>query len=149
MDALKKLGCWLTSGSPSEPMSADLSVHAKPLLASLMSTAWFVEARDPYTGGHFWRVSRYAHMLAMEAGNSMAESAKISLGGFLHDIGKIGVPDAILRKPGRLTDEEFDVIRTHPDMGRRMLAGHPLSRLVQTLFTCTMSDQMGRGIRRV
>ena len=131
MDTLDKISRWLTSGATPESKSPDLAIHAKPLLASLMTMAWFVEARDPYTGGHLWRVSRYAHMLALEAGLSASEAAKVSLGGFLHDIGKIGVSDAILRKPGRLTDEEFDVIRTHPDMGRRMLAGHPLSRLVQ------------------
>jgi hypothetical protein len=49
----------------------------------------------------------------------------------LHDIGKIGVPDAILRKPGQLSEAEYAVMRTHPDMGQRMLAGHPLVGLVQ------------------
>lgn len=130
MDTLEKIGRWLMPGASQASRSSDVSIHAKPLLASLMTMAWFVEARDPYTGGHLWRVSRYAHLLALEAGLSVTEAAKVSLGGFLHDIGKIGVPDAILRKAGRLTDDEFAVIRTHPDMGRRMLAGHPLSRLV-------------------
>lgn len=131
MNTVERIERWLTGGASSDSKPADRSILARPLLASLMTMAWFVEARDPYTGGHLWRVSRYAHMLALKAGLSAAEAAKISLGGFLHDIGKIGVPDAILRKPGRLTDEEYDVMRTHPDMGRRMLAGHPLSRLVR------------------
>ncbi len=100
------------------------------LLASLLAMAWFVEARDPYTGGHLWRVSRYAQLMAQELGLAPADVARIGLGGFLHDLGKIGVPDAVLRKPDRLTDEEYAVIKTHPAMGARMLAGHPLAELV-------------------
>lgn len=104
--------------------------HFSELLASLMGIAWFVEARDPYTGGHLWRVSNYARLLATAAGFNEADAIHISLGGFLHDLGKIGVPDAILRKPDRLTDEEYAVIKTHPDVGMRMLASHPLAALV-------------------
>lgn len=100
------------------------------LLASLLTMAWFVEARDPYTGGHLWRVSLYAQLLAERAGFGQAEVARIGLGGFLHDLGKVGVPDAILRKPAQLDDDEYAVIKTHPDIGLRMLAGHPLARLV-------------------
>lgn len=105
--------------------------EAEALLSSLLTMAWFVEARDPYTGGHLWRVSRYAQMVASHEGLDAAQAAKVGLGGFLHDLGKIGVPDAVLRKTGRLTDEEYEVIKTHPNMGARMLAGHPLARLVQ------------------
>ncbi len=104
MSTLEKIGRWLKPGAHTEPKAQDFTAHAKPLLASLMTMAWFVEARDPYTGGHLWRVSRYAHMLAQEAGLGEADAAQISLGGFLHDIGKIGVPDAILRKPESLAD---------------------------------------------
>ncbi|MDT8383255.1 MAG: HD-GYP domain-containing protein [Gammaproteobacteria bacterium] len=100
------------------------------LLASLLTMAWFVEARDPYTGGHLWRVSRYARLLAEAAGVPEAEAARIGLGGFLHDLGKVGVPDAILRKPGALSGEEYAIIQTHPAVGMRMLAAHPLAKLV-------------------
>lgn len=101
------------------------------LLATLMTTAWFVEARDPYTGGHLWRVSRYVRLLADAAGLDPLTSAQASLGGFLHDLGKVAVPDAILRKPSRLSDDEYAVIRTHPEVGARMLAAHPLAGLVR------------------
>lgn len=104
--------------------------HARDLLASLLTMAWFVEARDPYTGGHLWRVSKYARLLADAHGLSEAEAARAGLGGFLHDLGKIAIPDAILRKPGPLTPSEFDTMRTHPQVGIRMLAGHPFSALV-------------------
>lgn len=53
-----------------------------PLLQSLLSMAWFVEARDPYTGGHLWRLSRYSYLLASSLGLSKADCARISLGGF-------------------------------------------------------------------
>ncbi|PKM45726.1 MAG: phosphohydrolase [Gammaproteobacteria bacterium HGW-Gammaproteobacteria-1] len=102
---------------------------AEHLLQSLFVMAWMVEARDPYTGGHLWRVSQYSRLLAQDAGLPDADVARITLGGFLHDLGKISVPDAILNKPDRLTDDEYDVIKTHPEVGARLLAGHPLATL--------------------
>lgn len=122
--------------------------HAGQLLASLLTMAWFVEARDPYTGGHLWRVSRYARLLADAAGCSPADAARISLGGFLHDLGKVGVPDAILRKPDSLTDDEYAVIKTHPDIGLRMLATHPLARLVSDAVALHHERPDGRGYPR-
>lgn len=128
MNVLKRLSHWLNSDDCGDP--ADMAVHSGNLLASLLSMAWFVEARDPYTGGHLWRVSRYARLLAESAGFDNADAARISLGGFLHDLGKVGVPDAILRKPGSLSGDEYAVIKTHPDLGFRMLSGHPLAGLI-------------------
>lgn len=116
--------------SPDSRSSVSVA-HAKQMLASLLTMAWFVEARDPYTGGHLWRVSRYAYLLARQAGFDAAYAAKVGLGAFLHDVGKVGVPDDILRKPSRLTEAEFSVIKTHPALGRRMISGHPLSGLIQ------------------
>lgn len=100
------------------------------LLASLLTMAWVVEARDPYTGGHLWRVSRYAALLCEATGLPKDQTARIAMGGFLHDLGKVGVPDAILRKRGKLDDQEYAVIQTHPAVGARLLAGHPLAHLV-------------------
>ncbi len=112
-------------------LKAALHEHRQALLASLLVSAWMVEARDPYTGGHLWRVAQFSTALAQLAGVDAAEAARIGIAGFLHDIGKIGIPDAILRKPGKLTDDEFDVIKSHPRVGAAMLAGHPLSPLVE------------------
>ncbi|WP_155803411.1 HD domain-containing phosphohydrolase [Bordetella sp. FB-8] len=122
---------WRAAHSAAAPraLSTDTAGQGQ-LLASLLAMAWFVEARDPYTGGHLWRVSRYAQMMAEALDLAPAHVARIGLGGFLHDLGKIGVPDAVLRKPDRLTEEEYAVIKTHPSMGARMLAGHPLAELV-------------------
>lgn len=101
------------------------------LMVSLLVMAWLVEARDPYTGGHLWRVSRFSRLLATGAGLDEPRIARAALGGFLHDLGKIGIPDAILRKPGRLTEHEYAIIRTHPEIGARALALHPLAPLVR------------------
>ncbi|MHB1669142.1 MAG: HD-GYP domain-containing protein [Thiomonas sp.] len=97
---------WL--GPRTRPRSDETADH---LLVSLLNMASFVEARDPYTGGHLWRVSRYARLLAAAAGLDAVEVARVSLGGFLHDLGKIGVPDAILCKSAPLTDAEWAVMR--------------------------------------
>ncbi|MCK7458016.1 HD-GYP domain-containing protein [Idiomarina aminovorans] len=100
------------------------------LLTSLAVMAWFVEAKDPYTGGHLWRVSQYAKLMAKHERFSAADTARIGLGGFLHDLGKVSIADHILGKPERLSEEEFDIMKTHPSNGARLLAAHPLSDLV-------------------
>lgn len=116
-----------------------------PLLQSLLAMAWFVEARDPYTGGHLWRVSRYAYLLATGMGLTKADCARISLGGFLHDLGKIGIPDAILGKTGALTDQEYAQIKTHSDIGLRLLGGHPLAPLVESAVGSHHERPDGKG----
>ncbi|BCB27385.1 hypothetical protein SKTS_22710 [Sulfurimicrobium lacus] len=105
--------------------------HMEDLLKSLYVMASLVEARDPYTGGHLWRVSQFSRLLAEAAGLPETDIERIALGGFLHDLGKVGVPDAILNKPDRLTDEEYAVIKTHPEVGNRVLSGHPLAALAR------------------
>ncbi len=99
------------------------------LLNSLLGLAMIVEARDPYTGGHLWRVGQFSKLLALQAGLSRRDVALCEIGGFLHDLGKIGVPDAILNKPDRLTDAEYGIIKTHPSVGGKLLATHPLAKL--------------------
>ena len=101
------------------------------LLKTLYTMAFLVEARDAYTGGHLWRVSQFATRLAVASGLSRKEVAAIGLGGFLHDLGKVGVPDAILGKTDKLSDAEYGIIKTHPDVGIRVLYGHPLIDFVQ------------------
>lgn len=119
--------------------------HREELLASLLVMAWMVEARDPYTGGHLWRVSQFSRLLAASAGLPEAEVAGVTVGGFLHDLGKVNVPDAILRKAGPLTAEEYEVIKTHPDVGWRLLAGHPLAALAEAAVRAHHETPDGRG----
>jgi putative nucleotidyltransferase with HDIG domain len=84
---------------------------------TLESLATALEARDEYTRGHSQRVCEVSLMLGERMGFSPEALEELRIGTVLHDIGKIGVPDAILNKRGRLTDEEFDVMKTHPVIG--------------------------------
>ena len=115
------------------------------LIENLYRMAWIVEARDPYTGGHLWRVSQYARLLAEDMGLPVYEVARITLGGFLHDLGKVGVPDAILNKAGALTDAEFATIKSHPAMGARLLRGHPLAGLAMDAISQHHEMPDGKG----
>ena len=85
-----------------------------------------LDAKDPYTRGHSGRVSQYAERIAARMGFSGQALEDIRLGAALHDIGKIGTPESILRKPGPLTPEEFSHITEHTVLGERILA--PLAR---------------------
>ncbi|MCR5401096.1 MAG: HD domain-containing protein [Treponema sp.] len=88
---------------------------------TIFSIANAVEARDKSTGKHSLRVSEYAVLLARELGFSDEELNQIRQTGLLHDIGKIGVPDAVLNKPDRLTDEEYAIMKTHTTIGGEIL----------------------------
>ena len=82
-----------------------------------------IDAKDPYTRGHSDRVARVAVRLAQELGCDQKAIDTIYLAGLLHDIGKIGVDDSVLRKPSKLTDEEYEHIKTHVRIGHRILHG--------------------------
>lgn len=90
--------------------------------AVIHSLALTIEARDPYTEGHCQRLAIYAVAVGRRAGLPDEDLATLHRGAYLHDIGKIGVPDAILLKPGRLTDEETRIMRRHPVIGDRLCA---------------------------
>jgi hypothetical protein len=81
-----------------------------------------IDAKDPYTCGHSDRVARIAVRLAQELGFNTDELANIYMAGLLHDVGKIGIDDQVLRKHGKLTTEEFEHIKEHPDLGYKILA---------------------------
>jgi putative two-component system response regulator len=81
-----------------------------------------VEAKDAYTEGHLRRLSSYSEQLAMAVNLPPQQVKAIRFGGLLHDIGKIGIDDAILRKNGKLTDEEYEQIKQHPEYGARIVA---------------------------
>ena len=95
-------------------------------LGTLHAMAAAVDARDPYTAGHSQRVTQYALAIARQldyAPENEEAWKRLEQGGLLHDIGKIGVPDDILRKPAPLTKEEFDVMKHHPVEGYEILKG--------------------------
>jgi len=80
-----------------------------------------IDAKDSYTFGHSERVALLSEMLARAAGIDEAIVERVYIAGLVHDVGKIGVPESVLCKPGRLTDEEFDLIKMHPGIGANML----------------------------
>ena len=80
-----------------------------------------IEAKDKYTQGHSYRVSKYAVILAEKLGLSREKIDEVRIAGILHDIGKIGIPDAILSKPSSLTEEEFEQIKRHPTISNKIL----------------------------
>lgn len=80
-----------------------------------------IDAKDSYTNGHSSRVAAYSTEIAKRAGYSEKAQSEIYMMGLLHDVGKIGVPDAVINKPGKLTNEEFEQIKNHPVMGARIL----------------------------
>lgn len=122
--------------------------QAQALLKSLYVMAMMVEARDAYTGGHLWRVSQFARLVAERMSLPPDEVARVALGGFLHDLGKVGIPDAVLNKRDRLTDEEYAVIKTHPQVGADLLAGHPLAALAMDAVWLHHETPDGRGYPR-
>ena len=89
------------------------------VLRAAHALAAAVEAKDEYTAGHATRVTAYAMTIAEAVGG--IDPVRFRLAGDLHDVGKIGVPDSVLNKPGKLTDEEFDLIKKHPETGAHIL----------------------------
>jgi HD-GYP domain-containing protein (c-di-GMP phosphodiesterase class II) len=81
-----------------------------------------IDAKDNYTNGHSSRVAEYAKMIAARSGYSQPEQDEIYLMGLLHDVGKIGVPDEVINKPSKLTEEEFELIKKHPVIGNSILS---------------------------
>ncbi len=86
-----------------------------------------LDARDPYTAGHSIRVGAYADAIARSLRIPPSQIATLRIAAQLHDIGKIGVSDAILQKRGRLTADEFGLMQLHPQIGRRILESGPMA----------------------
>ncbi len=86
----------------------------------IVSLALTIEARDRSTGGHCQRLSAYASAMGRTLGLDAEAMSALDRGGYLHDVGKVGIPDAILLKPGRLTPEEFAVMQQHTVVGDRL-----------------------------
>ncbi|MBQ9365759.1 MAG: HD-GYP domain-containing protein [Schwartzia sp.] len=94
---------------------ARLGIHAVEAIAEA------IDAKDSYTKGHSDRVANYAKEIGRRYGYSEKQQDELYMMGLLHDVGKIGVPDAVINKPGKLTDEEFSLIKKHPVIGWQIL----------------------------
>ena len=111
---------------------------AETRLEIIQRLACAAEFRDNETGMHVVRMSRYCHVIAQEYGLSEEDAEVILNAAPLHDVGKIGIPDAILLKPGRLTQEEFAVIQSHCEIGYTIIGTHK-STLLQTAALVALS----------
>ena len=93
----------------------------KAYLDSIQTLRYTVEAKDPYTRGHSDRVSAYSVLIGEKLGLSEDDLKTLRVGGLFHDIGKIGIPDSILLKESKLTDDEYSEIKSHPAIGAHIL----------------------------
>jgi HD-GYP domain-containing protein (c-di-GMP phosphodiesterase class II) len=91
-------------------------------VSALLALSEAVEACDPYTRGHSTRVARMAYEVGLRLDCDEPELTLLRLGGALHDVGKLGVRDEVLNKPGPLTEEEVREVRAHPEIGARMIS---------------------------
>jgi len=117
---LKSIGSQAGVFLANNRLYADLQDLLMGVLHALTAT---IDAKDPYTCGHSHRVAIISRRIAEACGYPPEKVQRIYLAGLLHDIGKIGVPETVLCKPGRLTDEEFQRIKTHPLTGTKILGG--------------------------
>jgi putative two-component system response regulator len=112
-----------------ESRVAEQARQIEGLLAdAIRALAIAIETRDDYTGGHVERVARLAAATGRELGLSGEELRALWVAALLHDVGKIGVPDAILRKPSALTAEEFEQVKRHPEVGANIMAASSFLR---------------------
>ena len=100
-------------------------------LSSIRTIAAAVDEKDPYTHGHSERVTRYSVLIGTQMGLSEEELYKIKIAGLLHDVGKIGIEDRILKKPGALTPEEFAIMKQHTSKGATIL--RPIEKLQEMI----------------
>jgi putative two-component system response regulator len=99
----------------------------------ILSLALVIEARDAYTDGHCQRLATYATALGTVLDLTEEQQAALYRGGYLHDVGKIGIPDAVLLKPGRLNAAEYEQIKQHPVIGDRLCGGMRSLRQVRSI----------------
>jgi HD-GYP domain-containing protein (c-di-GMP phosphodiesterase class II) len=101
------------------------AVNKELFMGSIRMLANAIDEKDPYTRGHSERVAFYSAMIAKHLGMSGEEVEKVHLSGIIHDMGKIGIEDKILRKPAALTDEEYEIMKQHPRKGEKILEAVP------------------------
>lgn len=118
------VGCYLASrlyDDMNKQSVASLKQTQEMSLQTIAVIANTVDAKDTYTEGHSRRVAAYSYAIAKKLGMSEKEADDIRTIGLLHDIGKIGIPDSVLHKPGKLTDDEYRIMKIHPTIGAHIL----------------------------
>ena len=114
-----------------EQLKQAAAANHELFLGSIRMLAAAIDEKDPYTRGHSGRVAKYSIIIAQQLGLLPAELEKIRIAALLHDVGKIGVDDRVLKKPGALTPEEFDIMKQHPSKGANIM--RPVAQLKEML----------------
>src|SRR5260370_17553507 len=104
-----------------EPLKEAAGENHELFLGSIRMLAAAIDEKAPYTRGHSGRVAKYSLLIAQQLGLSTEEHDKIRIAALLHDVGKIGVDDRVLKKPGALTPEEFDLMKQHTVKGANIM----------------------------
>lgn len=113
--------CFLYIRTKIKELERKQRVYKSIVNESLETFAHAIDAKDEDTNGHSVRVAAYSREIAKRMGFSEEEQEQIYYMAMLHDIGKIGIPDSILKKPGKLTEDEMEIIRSHPSIGGEIL----------------------------
>jgi HD-GYP domain-containing protein (c-di-GMP phosphodiesterase class II) len=109
-----------------EEISRQAAQNKQLFMGSIRMLANAIDEKDPYTRGHSERVAFYSALIAKHLGMSETEVERVHLSGIIHDVGKIGIEDKILRKPAALTDDEYEIMKQHPRKGEHILEAVPL-----------------------
>ena len=117
----------------------------KAYLDSIETLRYTVEAKDPYTRGHSDRVAEYSVLIGEKLGLSDEDLKTLRVGGLFHDIGKIGIPDSILLKEAKLTDDEYSEIKNHPSIGAHILCNAEVFRNIIPIVKHHHERYDGRG----
>jgi HD-GYP domain-containing protein (c-di-GMP phosphodiesterase class II) len=132
----------------SEELEETLHELEESYFATVKTLAFVVEARDAHTRSHLSRAHDYAVALAQRVQPELADDRVFRYGFLLHDIGKVGIPDHILRKPSPLTREEWEVMQTHPILGGQMLAPIRFLQRAIPIVECHHERWDGKGYPR-
>jgi len=132
----------------SEQLETALRELEESYFATVKTLAFVVEARDAHTRSHLSRAHDYAVALAQRVRPELADDKVFRYGFLLHDIGKVGIPDHILRKPSPLTREEWEVMQTHPILGGQMLAPIRFLQRAIPIVECHHERWDGNGYPR-
>jgi len=114
-----------------EQLKQAAEANRELFIGSIRMLAAAIDEKDPYTRGHSGRVAKYSMVIAQELKLSPEELDKLRIAALLHDVGKIGVDDRVLKKPGSLTPEEFEIMKTHTTKGANIM--RPVSQLKDML----------------
>ncbi len=125
-NTIQEVLCFLTDETAQVRLNQEIVTTQREVISTMGAIG---ETRSKETGDHVKRVAEYSKLLALKCGLSEKEAEEIKMASPMHDIGKVGIPDNILNKPGKLTDEEFEVMKTHAELGYEMLKASQQSLL--------------------